>query len=99
MDKYKTIYNDLKNQLQSLLTADNTEAITKAVSSLDELSKEHESALTENSNLKNKIVEIVKGTTFKSQSDEAKEHEDQEPLSFEEACKQADKELLENRRK
>lgn len=97
MNKYNEITSNIKDQLQSLLNADNTEAITKVVNSLDELNKEHEIALDENSKLKNKIVDIVKGTTFKDKSDEAKEHE-AEPLSFEEACKQAEQQILQNRR-
>lgn len=97
MNKYDELISNLKNQLQSLLNADNTEAITKAVSTLDDLTKEHQTVLDDNSNLKTKIVEIVKGTTFKEQSEERRVHEDR-PLTFEEACSQAEKQILENRR-
>lgn len=99
MTKYDEICNNLKQQLESLLNADNTEQITKAVASLDELSKEHEATAVENSNLKNKIVDIVKGTTFKEQSKETNPLEPERALSLDEALKQAEKQILENRGK
>lgn len=97
MNKYQDTINSLKDQLQNLLTAENTDTITKAVSTIDELEKIHQETVGENSNLKNKIVEIVKGTTFKQQS-ESKELPDDSVLTVEEACRQAEKELLQNRK-
>lgn len=97
MNKYEELLNSLKDQLKNMVTADNTETITKAVGIIDELGKVHKEALDENSKLKDKIVDIVKGTTFKD-SLEGKAQGEDTPLTFEEACKQAEKEILEKRK-
>lgn len=99
MNKFDEKMNNIKEQLKSLLTADNTEQITKAVASLDELSTEHNATVNENSNLKNKIVEIVKGTTFKEQSKETDSFEQEKEVSLDEALKQAEQKILQERGK
>lgn len=99
MNKFDEKMNNIKEQLKSLLTADNTEQITKAVASLDELSNEYQASVNENSNLKNKIVEIVKGTTFKEQSKEANSLEPEGEVSLDEALKQAEQKILQERGK
>ncbi|MBR2557471.1 MAG: hypothetical protein IKE95_03730 [Methanobrevibacter sp.] len=99
MNKFDEKMNNIKEQLKSLLTADNTEQITKAVASLDELSTEHNATVNENSNLKNKIVEIVKGTTFKEQSKETNSLEPEREVSLDEALKQAEQKILQERGK
>ena len=99
MNKFDEKMNNIKEQLKSLLTADNTEQITKAVASLDELSNEYQASVNENSNLKNKIVEIVKGTTFKEQSKETDSLEPEGEVSLDEALKQAEQKILQERGK
>ena len=99
MNKFYEKMNNIKEQLKSLLTADNTEQITKAVASLDELSNEYQASVNENSNLKNKIVEIVKGTTFKEQSKETDSLEPEREVSLDEALKQAEQKILQERGK
>lgn len=99
MNKFDEKMNNIKEQLKSLLTADNTEQITKAVASLDELSNEYQASVNENSNLKNKIVEIVKGTTFKEQSKETDSLEPEREVSLDEALKQAEQKILQERGK
>lgn len=99
MNKFDNTMNNIKEQLKSLLTADNTEQITKAVASLDELSNEYQASVNENSNLKNKIVEIVKGTTFKEQSEDAPTLEPERAVSIDEALKQAEQKILQERGK
>lgn len=99
MNKFDEKMNNIKEQLKSLLTADNTEQITKAVASLDELSNEYQASVNENSNLKNKIVEIVKGTTFKEQSEDASTLEPEGAVSIDEALKQAEQKILQERGK
>lgn len=97
MNKYDELMTQAREELKNLLTADNSEQITKVVATLDELANAHKQTTDENSNLKNKIVDIVKGTTFEKQSEETGSFEPQRALSLDEALKQAEKEILKNR--
>lgn len=65
--------DSIKEILKNNLTADNTDEITKAVSELDHILEEHNQAKKEISDLKDRIVEQVKYTSFKDtpQNDEA----------------------------
>ena len=97
MNKYDELMAQAREELKNLLTADNSEQITKVVATLDELANTHKQTTDENSNLKNKIVDIVKGTTFERQSEDANAYEPQKALSVDEALEQATKEILKNR--
>ena len=75
--------NKIKEQLKELLTAENTEAITSIVAELDAIEQKHQATIEENGRLKDKIVDVVKGTTF-SQPSESNIEPDR-PLSIDEA--------------
>ena len=69
---YKENVNNLKETLKSLLTDENTDVITKAVSQVDDLAKLHEEDSTQITHLKDRIVDIVKNTSFKDVSSDNK---------------------------
>lgn len=94
---FEEYLSSLKKRLESLMTADNTETITSAVKDLDELNKLHGETTNEVSSLKNKIVDIVKGTTFHDVKPQDNPAETTEGVSFEEACKQAEAKILSQR--
>lgn len=95
MTKFEEQYNAFKELLKQNLTADNTEIITQMSNKLDELKGTHDSLQAENTKLKDKIVEVVKGTTFK---ETPKDPIDDSPKSFEDASKEALEKILENRK-
>lgn len=70
MKTFNDFYNALKDGLNNLLTADNTEAVTNLVNSLDGIKDLHKSQEEEMTNLKNKMVDIVRNTTFAKQPED-----------------------------
>lgn len=67
---YQTTLNKIKETLKGLIKADSTtqeiETITALDKDLDELSKTHEETQQEAMAVKDKLVELVKTTSFKS---------------------------------
>lgn len=51
--------------LKAFVTADNTESVTKLCEIVKGMGEEHEALKSENTKLKDKIVDIVSGTMFK----------------------------------
>lgn len=95
---YKEKIASLKENLNSLLTAENTDTITKAVSQLEEIEKIHESDNAEKQELKNRIVDIVKNTSFKDVKDGNKIDEHPQVVDVDVAISQAINKIKENRR-
>lgn len=62
MSKIKPVVDSLREALKDLVTADNTEAVAKVTSKIDELETQSNTLETENQALKDKIVDMVKGT-------------------------------------
>lgn len=67
MKKFEDLYKELNDGLSELLTADNTDTITKLKTSLDNIKDSHESQETEIKGLKDKMVDIVRNTSFKQE--------------------------------
>lgn len=61
MGKLDEFVLNAKNALKELVTADNTEAVAKVSKVLDDLDTQGKAIETENTSLKDKIVEMVKG--------------------------------------
>ena len=61
MGKLDEFVLNAKNALKELVTADNTEAVAKVSKALDDLDTQGKAIETENTSLKDKIVEMVKG--------------------------------------
>ena len=73
MKTFNDFYNALKDGLNNLLTADNTEAVTNLVNSLDGIKDLHQSQEEEMTKLKDKMVDIVRNTTFAKQPEDVTE--------------------------
>lgn len=90
---YQDIIKAFKTELKSMTTADNTEQMVKLDKFVDQLSSEHAKQEAEIGGLKDKLVEFVRGTNFKSNSDESSDIEGPTPLSIEDAIAQGIKNL------
>ena len=97
---YKDNVNNLKDTLKSLLTDENTDIITKAVSQVDELTKIHEEDSNQITHLKDRIVDIVKNTSFKDVSQESTQNQKlvNEPKDIETALKENVANIIKNRK-
>ena len=73
MKTFNDLYTALKDGLNNLLTADNTEAVTNLVNSLDGIKDLHQSQEEEMTKLKDKMVDIVRNTTFAKQPEDVTE--------------------------
>ena len=99
MKTYGELIKNLKDNLNSLLTADNTELITQAVSELDELSKLGDDKDKEILGLKDRIVDIVKNTSFAENPKSEEKHLVEEPKDIDKAFEDGIAKIQENRRK
>lgn len=61
---FKEKSNQLIEDLKKILTADNTEAVTKMCDLVREMESEHTTLEAENTKLKDKIVDVVKSSMF-----------------------------------
>ena len=95
---YKDSIKGLKETLNSLLTADNTEQITKAVSVIDELEKIHDDDEKEKVALKDRIVDIVRNTSFKDEKGGTPEKLVEEPKDLDESIKENVANIIKNRK-
>ena len=82
----------IKDGLKELLTADNTEQITSLDKELDKVLDESKQKDSEIKSLKDKVVDIVKSTSFKSATnpsddDIAPEHKELDDVLMEELAK------------
>ena len=100
MGKYEESIANLKAKLNSLLTAENTETITKAVSELDELAKIHADDEKEKVSLKDRIVDIVRNTSFKDDvKGGASDRLTDEPKDMEVSIRENVANIIKNRKK
>lgn len=98
MKTYGELIKNLKDNLNSLLTADNTDLITQAVSELDELSKLGDDKDKEILGLKDRIVDIVKNTSFAENPKSEEKHLIEEPKDIDKAFEDGIAKIQENRR-
>ena len=96
---YSEAINNLKESLKSLMTAENTEQITKAVSQVDELEKLHANDTKEITSLKDRIVEVVKNTSFKDVSKDNPNKLLDEPMDMEKSIKENVAKIIKERKK
>lgn len=99
MKTYGELVKSLKDNLNSLLTADNTDKITQAVSDLDELTKLNDDKDKEILGLKDRIVEVVKNTSFADKPKNEDKHLIEEPKDLDKAFEDGLAKIQENRRK
>ena len=97
---FKDSMNRISNLLKDkILNADNTEIIAELTQELDSLSDEHEKTEKELTSVKDKLVDVVKNTSFKKEEiDNQDKGETDEPMSIDDASEEALNEILANRR-
>ncbi len=97
---FKDSMNRISNLLKDkILTADNTDVIAELTQELDSLSDEHEKTEKELTSVKDKLVDVVKNTSFKKEEVEKEDKgETDEPMSIDEASDEALKEIFANRK-
>ena len=94
---FEEIITNLKTTLKDkVLTADNTEAVTAIDKGLDSLLEENKKNLTALQETKDKLVEVVKGTSFSSPSGTQGKDEGTENLSLDEVIQNELNKILEN---
>lgn len=97
---FKDVFESLKKLLKDNLTTENTEFLTKMDKALDNLNVEHTTTETKLTQAQDKILEIVKSTSFKIDSEKSPAETDtDEPMSLDDAIDAAIKELESNRDK
>lgn len=90
---YQDIIKAFKEELKSMTTAENTNQMVKLDKLVDDLSNEHAKQAAEIGGLKDKLVEFVRGTNFKTNSNESSDIEGPTPVSIEDAISQGIKKL------
>ena len=94
MSKIKPLVEAVKEALKDLVTADNTDAVAKVTSKIEALETQSNSLETENLALKDKIVDMVKGTLTTKEKPE-NEVDNEKELTFDEASDKALEKALE----
>lgn len=67
--KFEDIVKSIKDGLKGMLTGDNTEVIASLDKQIDELSESHNQTSKDLQDTKDKLVEYVKNTGFKTQNE------------------------------
>lgn len=96
-EKFKTAFEKVKSYLASSLTADNTEEVTKISQELDVMNQAMEQEESDHLKTKDKLVDYVKSTSFKTDKLDDPVPDDS-PKTMKEAEDIAMKELLKNRK-
>lgn len=94
MPKIKPIVDSLREALKDLVTADNTDAVAKVTKQIDSLEEQSNTLETENLTLKDKIVDMVKGTLTTKDKPENEVDKEKE-LTLDEASDKALEKALE----
>ena len=93
---FKDTISQIKENLKKQLTADNTQVITDIDKQVDSLLIEYEELDKKNSDLKDKLIDYVKNTSFKEPAKDLNPNEG-DPLSIEDAIKESINELNKNK--
>ena len=100
MEKFNEVINSLKDYLKEHLTTENTEVFTHIDKELDKAVEGHSSMEKELSEIKDKLISVVKETSFKSEKPPVTatpENEDT-PLGIDDAMNEALTEIIEARK-
>ena len=101
MGEFKKVLSGIKELLKDKLNGDNLELFTAVDKELDRLSTEHEKVEEDLSQTKDKLIEVVKNTSFKDDSI-AKDTEgdtDDSPVDIDKALESAIDEVIAKRNK
>ena len=99
MATFKELMSGVKSMLKEKLNNDNLELFTQIDTELDKLSESHEKTESDLSKTKDKLVEMVKSTSFKdSEAEENHKDNTDEPMDIDEALELSIQETLANRK-
>ena len=93
---------EIKNYLKSNLNNDNTEFVTKLDKFVDEMAEEHKQTATKLSDTQEKLIEIVKTTSFKVEgnpNDTPGDNQENKVLDIDSAFDKAFQDIEAGRRK
>ena len=95
MKTFEEMYNELKGQMEALLTADNTDTVTNLVKGLDNIKERYNAQEEEMKGLKDKMVDIVRNTTFAKEPEGIEEHA---PKSIDDLLAEGVNKIIQNRK-
>lgn len=96
---FKETLNALKQILKDNLTPENTELMTRIDKGLDDINVEHNTTEQKLSETQEKLLEVVKGTSFKLENEpDDNENKTEKLLDIDEAFDDALKEIESNRK-
>ncbi len=99
MAKFNDIIGKVKQILKDNLTADNTELFTQIDKEVDNIVSAHKETEEKLSQTQDKLLEVVKGTSFKTESEQSKKDEStEEVVSIDEAFENGLNEIEANRK-
>ena len=99
MATFKELMSSIKTMLKESLNGENLDLFTKVDTELDKLSESHEKTENDLSETKDKLIEMVKSTSFKD-SEPEDNHKDNtdEPMDIDKALELSIQETLANRK-
>ena len=97
-EQFKSAYEKVKSYLAKSLTAENTDEVTSLAKDLDAMKDSMEKEESDHLDTKNKLVDFVKNTSFKSTPEDNPDPVDDSPKTLKEAEEIAMKKLLDNRK-
>lgn len=99
MATFKELMSNLKGVLKDKLSADNLELFTQIDKGLDELSESHEKTESDLSSTKDKLIEVVKSTSFKDDREpNTKEDDTDDPMDVDKALETSIEEIIKARK-
>lgn len=99
MATFKELMSNVKSILKAKLNNDNLELFTQIDTELDKLSESHEKTETDLTATKDKLVEMVKSTSFKdSKPEENKPGDTDEPMDIDKAMELSLQEIIAKRK-
>ena len=100
MATFKELMSGIKGLLKEKLNNDNLELFTQVDAELDKLSESHEKTESDLSSTKDKLVEMVKSTSFKdSEPENTHKADTDEPMDIDTALDEAINETISTRNK
>ena len=99
MATFKELMSGIKSLLKEKLNETNLELFSEVDKKLDELSESHTKTEEDLSTTKDKLVEVVKNTSFKDDSEPGSpEDKTKDPMDVDSALESAIKETIANRK-
>ena len=99
MESFKELMSNLKGLLKDKLNNENLELFTEVDKELDKLSESHEKTESDLSSTKDKLIEVVKSTSFKDDSEPSSSQDNTDaPMDVDKALENAIEETINARK-